>query len=283
MSSRHRTQCRCHARVVSIGVVFGASDGLLVMVDGLKSEPVSGSVLRRVIDVRQRKFAISPDVSAVVVLVGPAKLAGRDAYDWAEGALMADANGGTVPRTAKDIAAASIRDLEWALTLDNNSRRAHGYDPASEIGGFVACVAGTERQGTAIGEVWTFAIDHQGVTGPSEALGFADADRDTAWPFVAIPARPPYQDPEDDGLGQLPADVILERFQSSLTGFRTTPLSFVRDVTDQEMAGLTISMPGPFVRHGVGGSWTLIELRVDARPAQFVRDWGPMPAEHSGL
>jgi len=178
--------------------------------------------------------------------------------------------------TAKSIAAAAIHVLEGAMTVDNKNRLEQGYGPASAVQGFVAYVAKSSEPGRQpVGEVWTFEFDGTWSTDPFEVVGFTDPDPCTAWPLTAVPARPSYQDPDVDGYGRLPADVIADHFQHRLRDFRASPLSEVRETIDQEMAALIASDIGPFIRHGVGGAWTLLELRAEARPLQHVRYWGP--------
>ena len=62
----------CQARRVTVGAVFGAEDGLLVIIDGVESEVDHASLTGlRSVEVRQRKFAIAPE--AVFVKVVEAK------------------------------------------------------------------------------------------------------------------------------------------------------------------------------------------------------------------
>jgi hypothetical protein len=70
---------------MSVGFVVGAADGLLVVVDDLKSDAVvvEGQG-RAVVSIEQRKFAISARRPVAVVPVGQAGLAGSDVWEWVQ-------------------------------------------------------------------------------------------------------------------------------------------------------------------------------------------------------
>ena len=106
-----------------------------------------------------------------------------------------------------------------------------------------------------LGEVWTFDFDYLSLSSPSKVLAFSDADPALAWPFVAAPARASYQDPDADGLGRLPADVILEQFADTIPILRSWTLAEVKIHVEDQMPTAIDSAPDGFTRHGVGGIW----------------------------
>jgi hypothetical protein len=261
---------------MSIGVAFGAGDGVLVLVDGLKSVRSRKGESTDIVRVDQQKYAIVPGTAGVVVLTGAASLAGSDAWTWAERAVAPDAHDGIQSGSARDIARAVVRDLEGAMELDNRNRRDQGYEVSAGIAGFVAHIDGAwSFRHRPLGEVWAFDLDHNSVTGPSEVLAFSDPDPALAWPFVAVPARASHQDPDADGQGRLPADVIADQFNSAIPTFRSRTLVDIKAHVEDQMAAAIDSAPDVFARHGVGGIWTILELRPHSAVNLSQQRWGP--------
>lgn len=268
----------CQARRVTVGAVFGAEDGLLVIIDGVESEVDHASLTGlRSVEVRQRKFAIAPEAPAVVILTGQASLAGTDAWQWAEDFMSREFSDGVALGSPGQIARQVVTGLETVIAKDTVNRKRQGRQSGSGVEGLLAAAIDPASPGCVPGEVWSFAIDEElTTTGPNKVLGFTDPG--SPWPLVIVPDRPAFIPLASMG-ERLPADAILERFQHQVETFRTTELKVVRERVIEEMSALAGAERDALSRHGVGGLWAVIEIRSSDRPRVTYHDWGPgLPA-----
>ncbi|GAA1778969.1 hypothetical protein GCM10009795_026330 [Nocardioides hankookensis] len=262
---------------MSVGVVFSASDGLLVIVDGQMSEKSPDAPNgRKVIETDRRKVAFAPDEAAVVVvLTGQATMCEIEAWRWVEIYLeeVRDDNVSGDLRTPREVARAASRVIGRAVQQDNENRRAKGKHTNDGVDAFVAGFAAAPEDRQAFGEVWVFSSNEEGDHSPRAEPGFGD---DTyGRPLGALPERAPFRDPDDDGYGRLPADAIYDRFGATTASLRSMPLREVRELVETTMRDLVQEEATVLLRGGVGGTWTLIELRPGVAPVCDRLEWGP--------
>lgn len=260
---------------MSVGAVFGALDGLLVLVDGQLSLPPSDtSAIPDVLDNDRRKFALAPRMPAVVLLTGQATMAGKDAWLWIQDRLDEATDDPPPPATPRDVARLACRVLDVVVALDNTHRREQGKALNVGVEGFVAGFA--LYQGTsdsrARPEVWTFGVHEMSYTDPQSESGFGDVHGD---PLVVVPQRPAYRDPDDESR-RLPADAIVEHFTPWFDRIRGQSVTHVRELVETEVPKIISSETDVLDRYGVGGTWRVIELRAGSPPRVTTRPWGPL-------
>lgn len=262
---------------MSVGLVFAASDGLLVVVDGQMSEKSAAAPNgRKILATDRRKFALAPnDASVVVVLTGQASMCGVEAWKWVE-TYLEEIDAGHVSgdlSTPRAVARAAWHVIDAAVHQDNINRQAKGLQASDGVSGFVAGFAATGEDRPAFSEVWVFSCDEEGGFVPSAEAGFGD--HSYGRPFRALPERPSYLHPEDDKFGRLPADAIYERFAANADHLRATPLAEVRQIVQSGMCDVVREEELVLRRWGVGGTWTVIEIRPDVAPMVDRFEWGP--------